>query len=88
MTCFVVGIIPVPTSKYKGSYPAVETVECHCKRHKQGWGCITDAFCSESRKKLFRTAMHAGANPDKMKSCIRMLPHHAHDEHKWKEWEV
>ena len=66
-------------------YPAVETVECHCKRHKQGCGCITDAFCSESRKKLFRAVMHAGANPDKLKSRIRMLPHHARDEHKWKD---
>ena len=75
----------MPTSKYKGSYPAVETVECHCKRHKQGCGCITDAFCSESRKKLFRAVMHAGANPDKLKSRIRMLPHHARDEHKWKD---
>ena len=37
-------------AKYKVSYPAVETVKCHCKRHKQGCGCITDAFCSESRE--------------------------------------
>ena len=44
-----------------------------------------DAFCSESRKKLFRAVMHAGANPDKLKSRIRMLPHHARDEHKWKD---
>ena len=72
-------------AKYKGIYPAVETVQCHCSRHKQGCGCITDAFCSESRKKLFRAVMHAGANPDKLKSRIRMLPYHARDEHKWKD---
>ena len=93
MSCFVVGIIPVPTSQVE-KHPRPKVFRYWWQSKVQGvvpccrngrCGCITDAFCSESRKKLFRAVMHADANPDKLKSRIRILPHHTRDEHKWKD---
>ena len=40
-------------------------VECNCVKHKANCGCITDAFISQSRLKVFRALKDAGTDPEK-----------------------
>ena len=73
---------PADISKYKRKFPSVGNVKCHCTVHRQGCGCINDAFISMSRHNLFHALVDAGKDPE-LKSCLQMLAHHARDEHEW-----
>lgn len=36
-------------SKYKGTFPEIETAKCKCKRHRAGCGCISNLFIKGAR---------------------------------------
>ena len=79
--CFGTGEINI----YKKIFPSVTTGKCKCsdRRHYQGCGCMTDAFISMSRQKLFYALVDAGKDPSILKARLEMLPHHAAHEHEW-----
>ena len=64
-------------------YPEVENSQCNCVKHKANCGCITDAFISQSRLEVFRALKDAGTDPEKLEKRLKMLPHHARNEHEW-----
>ena len=70
-------------SNLKDKYPEVENSQCSCVKNKANCGCITDTFISQSRLKVFRALKDAGTDPEKLKKRLKMLPHHARNEHEW-----
>ena len=70
----------------KEQYPGVEKAKCPCIKHRHGsCGCITDAFISNSRRRVFKAMVDAKTDPAALESRLKMLPHHVRDEHEWKE---
>lgn len=71
---------------HKKLFPGVENAKCPCIKHKPGsCGCITDGFISNSRRRVFKAMVDAGTSPAALESRLKMLPHHARDEHEWTE---
>ena len=64
------------------NFVVVDKVECH---YKQRCGCFSDAFCSESRGKIISSSDACGYKPWYVEIRLKMLPHHARDEHEWKD---
>ena len=60
----------------------MEKVTCHCERHQQGCGCLSQAFIERARNSFSSALMEAQSAEEfarKMKSPAR----HARDQHEW-----
>ena len=63
-----------------------DAAKCHCPHHhKSGCGCISSQFITAARNKFFRALVDAGTKPEKFVTWMKMLPHHARDEHEWED---
>ena len=63
-----------------------DAAKCHCPHHhKSGCGCISSQFITAARNKFFRALVDAGIKPEKFVTWMKMLPHHARDEHEWED---
>ena len=62
----------------RGEYPDVDTAKCHCPHcHKSGCGCMSGQF--------FRALVDAGTELENFVTWMKILPHHARDEHEWED---
>ena len=69
-------------SKYQESFPQVNTVSCHCSRHKSGCGCLTKAFIAKAHMD-FTCILMSCDSQEEFSRRLTDLPKHARDEHKW-----
>ena len=69
--------------KYKGRYPEVESVTCHCdKTHSPGCGCMSNAFMEQARNN-FSQILSKSQSASEFARRLRALYHHVLDEHEW-----
>ena len=71
-------------TKHKDRFPLISSgVRCRCpKRHRQGCGCITDAFIMRARNN-FSYILTDSKSAEEFAKRLRVLPRHVRDEHKW-----
>ena len=54
---------------------------------KSGCGCISGQFITAARSKFSRALVDAGTELENFVTWIKILPHHARDEHEWEDVE-
>ena len=75
--------------KHCKKFPQVRTVTCCCQsRHKQGCGCLSDAFIMKARNDhsfiLTEAQSPEAQSPEEFAERIRSLSkYHARDKHEW-----
>ena len=70
-------------TKWKDTFPAVESAKCACKRHSKTCGCLSDAFIQGARLNHF-CCLQQCKSPDDYARPMRSLGgHHCKDEHQW-----
>ena len=70
-------------TKWKETFPAVESAKCACKRHSKTCGCLSDAFIQGARLNHF-CCLQQCKSPDDYARRMRSLGgHHCKDEHEW-----
>ena len=69
-------------SKYQESFPQVNTVSCHCSRHKSGCGCLTKPFIAKAHTD-FTCILMSCDSQEEFSRRLTDLPKHARDEHEW-----
>ena len=70
-------------TKWKDTFPAVESAKCACKRHSKTCGCLSDAFIQGARLNHF-CCLQQCKSPDDYARRMRSLGgHHCKDEHEW-----
>ena len=70
--------------KHDQEYPQMESLSCHCtSKHKVGCGCMTDSCFFSARAKYIGALNDAGTDPQRFIARLKMLGHHAQNEHEW-----
>ena len=71
---------------YSKRYPAVTKVRCWCpQKHAQDCGCFSKRFIDLAHCRFYKAMCDTGKDPDKFRSRMTALHHHARDVHAWKE---
>ena len=61
----------------------MDTAECHCKRHKQNCGCLTDAFLTQAKVNHFCCLVQAKSPEQYAQELHDLATYHARDIHSW-----
>ena len=69
--------------KHHERFPQVDSVVCHCeKRHKPGYGCLSEAFIEKARNN-FSLILSNSESAHEFAEALKALPRHACDKHEW-----
>ena len=68
--------------KHCKKFPQMEKVTCHCERHQQGCGCLSQAFIERARNS-FSSALKEAQSAEEFARKMKSLARHARDQHEW-----
>ena len=69
---------------HKSKFPQITKASCHCDKHSEGCGCLTDGFIMRARNN-FSYILTTSKSAEEFAKRLRVLPRHVRDEHEWEE---
>ena len=67
---------------HKSKFPQITKASCHCDKHSQVCGCLTDGFIMRARNN-FSNILTTSKSAEEFAKRLRVLPRHVRDEHEW-----